>query len=91
MVTLAPLWLPIVLAAVIVFIASSVILAPLWHRGDYRGVPQEAEFMNSLRPLALPPGLQGGAGGVFHGLFPRPAAELDLAAALVGRDAQGLL
>jgi hypothetical protein len=57
MITLASLWLPIVLAAVIVFIASSVIhMAPLWHRSDYRGVPQEGELMNSLRPLAIPPG-----------------------------------
>jgi hypothetical protein len=50
-------WLPIVLAAVIVFVASSVIhMAPLWHRGDYRGVPGESEVMDGLRPLNIPPG-----------------------------------
>ena len=36
MVSIASLWLPIVLAAVIVFIASSVIhMLPLWHKSDY--------------------------------------------------------
>ena len=38
MISIASLWLPIVLAAVIVFVASSVIhMAPLWHKNDYRG------------------------------------------------------
>ena len=33
MTTIAALWLPILLSAVIVFIASSIIhMAPLWHR-----------------------------------------------------------
>jgi hypothetical protein len=57
MMTIAWLWLPIVLAAVLVFIASSVIhMAPLWHRSDYRGVPREAELMAALRPLGIAPG-----------------------------------
>jgi hypothetical protein len=57
MISIASLWLPIVLAAVIVFIASSVIhMAPLWHKSDYRGIPHETEVMNALRPLGIPPG-----------------------------------
>ena len=57
MISIASLWLPIVLAAVIVFVASSVIhMAPLWHKNDYRGIPQEEQVMSALRPLAIPPG-----------------------------------
>ena len=57
MVTIASLWLPIVLAAVLVFIASSVIhMLPLWHKSDYAPVPREAEVQAALRPLAPPPG-----------------------------------
>ena len=54
---LATLWLPILVSAVIVFLASSVIhMGPLWHRGDYPQMPREAEVMAALRPLAIPPG-----------------------------------
>jgi hypothetical protein len=57
MVSLTALWLPILLSAVIVFLASSVIhMAPLWHRRDYPQMPREAEALNALRPLAIPPG-----------------------------------
>ena len=57
MVSIASLWLPIVLAAVIVFIASSVIhMLPLWHKSDYRQMPREAEVLGALRPFAPPPG-----------------------------------
>jgi hypothetical protein len=57
MVLLSSLWLPILLSAVFVFIASSIIhMAPLWHRGDYSPVPREDEVLNALRPLAPPPG-----------------------------------
>jgi hypothetical protein len=55
--TLAALWLPILLSAVIVFAASSVIhMAPLWHRSDYPKIPREAQLLEALRPLAIPPG-----------------------------------
>ena len=38
MISLVSLWVPILLSAVIVFVASSVIhMAPLWHNGDYPG------------------------------------------------------
>jgi len=57
MIGIASLWLPIVLAAVIVFVASSVIhMAPLWHRSDYSVMPREADFMAAVRPFGLPPG-----------------------------------
>jgi hypothetical protein len=57
MVSLYALWLPILLAAVFVFIASSVIhMASPWHRSDYPKLPNEDAVMNALRPFALPPG-----------------------------------
>jgi hypothetical protein len=57
MITIASLWLPILLSAVIVFIASSVIhMGPFWHRSDYPRMPREAEVLSALRPLAIPPG-----------------------------------
>jgi hypothetical protein len=57
MVTIASLWLPIVISAVIVFVASTVIhVGPLWHRGDFPQMPREIEVLNALRPFAIPPG-----------------------------------
>ncbi|HVN44158.1 MAG TPA: hypothetical protein VMT66_02825 [Steroidobacteraceae bacterium] len=57
MVTIASLWLPIVLSAAIVFIASSLIhMGPFWHRTDFPQMPREAEVLGALRPLAIPPG-----------------------------------
>ena len=57
MTDLSALWLPILLAAVIVFVASSIIhMAPLWHKSDYPKVPKEGEVMDALRPFAIPPG-----------------------------------
>ena len=54
---LVSLWLPVVLSAVIVFVASSVIhMTPLWHKNDYPKMPREAEVLDALRPLAIPPG-----------------------------------
>jgi hypothetical protein len=51
------LWLPILLSAVLVFIASSVIHMVLpWHHGDYGKVPDEKRLMDSLRPLGITPG-----------------------------------
>lgn len=57
MVGLGGLWLPILLSAVFVFIASSIIhMGPFWHRTDYPKIPKEDEVMNALRPLGIPPG-----------------------------------
>jgi hypothetical protein len=53
----AILWLPILVSAVIVFVASSIIhMGPLWHRSDYPALPQQDEVQAALRPLALTPG-----------------------------------
>ena len=57
MITIASLWLPILLSAVIVFIASTIIhMGPFWHRGDFPRMPRETEVLNALRPFAIPPG-----------------------------------
>ena len=54
---LSALWLPILLSAVFVFIASSVIhMGPLWHRSDYPRVPNEDQLRDAVRPLDIPPG-----------------------------------
>ncbi len=57
MITLASLWLPILLSAVFVFVASSIIhMALPWHKSDYRKTPKEDAVMDALRPFAIPPG-----------------------------------
>jgi hypothetical protein len=57
MVGLTTLWLPILLSAVVVFLASAVIhMMTPWHKGEYPGVPDEDGVMNALRPFAIPPG-----------------------------------
>ena len=57
MVHLASLWLPILVSAVLVFLASSVIhMTPLWHKSDFPPMPNEGEVLQALRPLAIPPG-----------------------------------
>jgi hypothetical protein len=64
------LWLPILLSAVIVFVASSIIHMVLpWHKGDYRKAPDEDKLMNTLRPLAIPPG---------DYMVPRPGSRDDM-------------
>jgi hypothetical protein len=58
MVSLAALWLPILLAAVLVFIASSIIHMVLpYHRSNYRKLPDEDKVRATLRALNLSPGL----------------------------------
>jgi hypothetical protein len=57
MVPLMSLWLPILLSAVIVFVASSIIHMVLpFHRSDYSKVPSEDEVMDALRKFGIPPG-----------------------------------
>ena len=57
MVALSSLWLPIVLSAVFVFIASSILHMVLgYHRADFKRFPDEEGVMAALRPFALPPG-----------------------------------
>ncbi len=51
------LWLPILLSAVGVFIMSSIIhMATPWHKKDYLQLPNEDKVMDTLRPMAIPPG-----------------------------------
>lgn len=69
---LMALWLPILLSAVIVFIASSVIhMATPWHKGDYPKVPNEDKVRDALRPLAIPPG---------DYMIPRPSSSKEMSA-----------
>lgn len=70
MTSLALLWLPILLSAIVVFVASSIIhMALPWHKGDYRRIPDEDKFMDALRPLAIPPG---------DYMVPRPASMKEM-------------
>jgi len=55
---LATLWLPVLLSAVIVFIASSIMHMVLpYHKSDYRQLPDEDKLLPSLRAAGLQKGL----------------------------------
>jgi len=57
MVPILALWLPILVAAVIVFLASSLMhMALPYHKGDYRGLPHEADVMEAMRKAGVQPG-----------------------------------
>lgn len=57
MVPLTQLWLPIVLSAVVVFVASSVIHMLLGlHFGDYKKLPNEEKLREAIREANVPPG-----------------------------------
>jgi len=66
MTALSSLWLPILLSAVLVFVASSILhmLLP-WHKSDYPKVPDEDRVREGLRAFAIPPG---------DYMLPRPAS-----------------
>jgi hypothetical protein len=67
---LSSLWLPILLSAVIVFVASSLIHMVLpWHKNDYPKMASEDKVLDALRPLAIPPG---------DYMMPRPATREDM-------------
>ncbi len=58
MVMLPELWLPIVLAAVMVFIVSSIVHMVLrYHRTDYKGMPDEEAVRAALGKQNLAPGV----------------------------------
>jgi len=58
MVLLSALWLPIVLSAVIVFVASSIMHMVLpYHKGDYQKIPDEDKVLPALRAAGLKRGL----------------------------------
>ena len=64
------LWIPIVVSAVFVFIASSLVhMALPWHKSDYGKVPDEDGVLNALRPFNIPPG---------DYFFPRPESNADM-------------
>jgi len=70
MTDLSALLLPILLSAVFVFIASSVIhMATPWHSADFGRVPNEDAVAASLRAHAIPPG---------DYMMPRPASMKDM-------------
>jgi hypothetical protein len=51
------LWLPILVSAAFVFIASSVIHMMLpYHKSDFKKLPDEDGVMDALRKFAIPPG-----------------------------------
>ena len=57
MVPVLSLWLPVLLSAVFVFIASSIIhMALTYHKPDRLPLPNEAGVMDALRPFKIPPG-----------------------------------
>ena len=58
MISILDLWLPIVAAAVLVFVVSSILHMLLtYHRLDYKQLPHEAETLEGLRRANIPPGL----------------------------------
>jgi hypothetical protein len=64
------LWLPILAAAVVVFILSSIIHRILpWHKSDYPKLPNQEAVMDALRPLNIPPG---------EYMVPRPDTMADM-------------
>ena len=57
MVSLIDLWLPILVSAVLVFVASSVIhMALRWHAGDWKRLPAEDSVLDAFRSFGLAPG-----------------------------------
>jgi hypothetical protein len=70
MVAIHTLFLPILLSAVAVFIASALIhmSSPL-HKKDYGKVPNEEKVMDALRAFSIPPG---------DYLLPRPEGPKDM-------------
>ncbi len=57
MVPITALWLPILLSAVIVFVASSIIhMALPIHKSDYRKLPEEDKVLDALRSTGVTPG-----------------------------------
>ncbi|MBI1738481.1 MAG: hypothetical protein HYR58_04460 [Acidobacteria bacterium] len=57
MVELTALWMPILLSAVLVFVASSIIhMALPYHKSDYKELPNEEKVLEALRALGVGPG-----------------------------------
>jgi hypothetical protein len=70
MTALSALWLPILVSAVLVFVASSLIhMASPWHRGDFPRLSNEDQVLEALRPLSLPMG---------DYMMPRPSSRAEM-------------
>lgn len=70
MITLTTLLLPALLAAVLVFIASSLIhMMTPWHAGDFDRLPNEDGVLSALRPFNIIPG---------NYVAPRPASMKEM-------------
>ncbi len=71
MIPIASLWLPILVSAVGVFIASSIIHMALgYHNKDHDKMPEEAEVLASMRGAGVTPGAY---------CFPRAESHKDMA------------
>jgi hypothetical protein len=58
MVTLADLWLPILVSAVAVWFAGALAWMMLpHHKGDFKQLPNEDAAMSAVRNLGIPPGM----------------------------------
>lgn len=59
MVSLAQLWLPILLSGIGAFVASSIMhmVLQFWHRPDYHMLPNEDEVRAAVRKASPPPGM----------------------------------
>jgi len=54
---ISTLWLPILVSAAVVFVASSVIhMMFTYHKNDLQKLPDEEATLNALRPLNIPTG-----------------------------------
>jgi hypothetical protein len=57
MVPISALWMPILVSAVIVFVASSILHMVLpYHKSDYRKLPEEDRVVDALRAAGVTPG-----------------------------------
>jgi hypothetical protein len=82
MVSLSALWLPILLAAVVVFVASTIIhMALKYHNSEYRRLPDEDRLLEAIGSAKPAPGFYA---------FPRAASMKEMAAPeMQGKFARG--
>ena len=67
---LTALWLPILVSAGFVFVASSILHMMLpWHRSDYQALPAEDKVLDALRGFSIHPG---------DYMAPRPSGRDDM-------------
>ena len=68
--SVALLWLPILVSAVAVFVVSSIIhMGPFWHRTDFPRYASEDRVLDTLRPLGIPVG---------EYMMPRPSSGAEM-------------